>query len=410
MSPRDLHARLVALASEPHLADLMALLNPAGEETRIVGGAIRNTILGEKTNDIDLSTTLLPDAVLRLAQAAGWHGVPTGIEHGTVTLIRDIHAFEVTTLREDIETDGRHAKVRFGRDFRADAARRDFTINALSLDRDHKLHDYFEGVHDLRLHKVRFIGRADQRLREDYLRGLRFLRFSAEYGRGRLDSLGLAAVLNHRGGFVELSRERIRAEMMKLVDARHAAEVIKKAEEFGLITQLLGVPADPAAFAARIALEGRFGEMRVPRLARFAALGVHDDRNIAYLRESMRLTNAEERWLHRIIDVQYRFRRDGLASLLLLGPEEAEIGVEALRREASARGSVSLLLDIDRVANPPVFHLSGKDALALGVVAGPAVGQALEATRTTWAREGFPPGHADQHAILAGVIRRMRER
>lgn len=397
-------ARLDALLADPLVVQPLEFLNPPGEETRVVGGAVRNAILGVATADIDLATTLPPDKVISLAIAAGWSAVPTGIEHGTVTLIRDTAAIEVTTLREDIKTDGRHAVVRFGRDFRKDAARRDFTINALSLSRDGVVHDYFHGVADLAKHRVRFIGDADQRLREDYLRGLRFLRFSAAYGGGKLDAAGLDAVIRHREGFEGLSRERVRAEMIKLIEAEHAATVIRLAERDRLITGLLGVSAMPSDFSARLALEGRGGEKRAPCLARLAALAVADEASVVTLRDSLKLTNAEERWLLHLVEVQYQFRVSGISALLMLGPEGADIGAEALRREALGRNNLTLLAELERVLNPPVFLLSGKDILALGVAPSPAVGRLLQATKIAWSKHGFPADEAAQRALLAECV------
>lgn len=408
MTRDKVRLRLQALLAEPLVASLMADLNPPGEETRIIGGAVRNAVLGVSASDVDLGTTMLPDAVAKRAEAAGWHVVPTGIEHGTLTLIRDHSAFEVTTLRQDIETDGRHAQVLFGRDFAQDAARRDFTINALSLAQDGKLHDYFDGLADLAARRVKFIGDPDQRLKEDYLRGLRFLRFSARFGNGALEQFGLSAVIRNRHGFARLSRERVRQEVLKLIEAEHAHRVIRAAEEYGLISEILGVKVAPTDFATRLELESRSGEARAPIMARLAALAVHNRGDIATLRENIRLTNAEERWLTALFEAHQRYRCEGLPALLLLGPEGADIGAEALRREVVLRHNLALLLDMERVRNPPVFHLSGKDIVAIGVAPGPDVGRMLDLTRTAWARHGFPAEEAAQRKLMTECVRAER--
>src|SRR5271166_5067337 len=197
------------------LAKALEALNGEGEETRLIGGAVRDLALGERALDFDFATTATPDEVIRRGRKAGFKVVLTGVAHGTVTLIVNGRPIEVTTLREDVETDGRHAKVTFGRDFRADALRRDFTINALSLDVDGRLHDPFGGLDDLAAGRVRFIGDADARIREDYLRILRFFRFSARFGTGALDRDGLSATVRHRSDLGRLSRERVRAEVLK---------------------------------------------------------------------------------------------------------------------------------------------------------------------------------------------------
>ena len=187
----------------------------------MVGGAVRNALIGMPVEEIDVATTAVPDEVVRRVSAAGFKPVPTGIEHGTVTVVIDKHPFEVTTLRQDVETYGRHAKVAFGRDWRADAERRDFTINALSATRDGTVYDYVGGLDDLDARRVRFIGDPPKRIAEDYLRILRFFRFHAAYGAGgHPDAEGLAACIAGRDGLGQLSRERVRMELMKLVVAQ----------------------------------------------------------------------------------------------------------------------------------------------------------------------------------------------
>jgi poly(A) polymerase len=174
-------------------ARVLTLLNRDGEEARVVGGAVRNALLDLPIGDVDIATTALPEEVARRAKAAGIKSVPTGIEHGTVTLVVDAHAFEVTTLREDTETFGRKAKVAFGRDWVRDAERRDFTINGLSVDAQGRVHDYVGGLEDIAARRVRFIGAPEQRIAEDYLRILRFFRIHAAYGAGPVDRAGYLA-------------------------------------------------------------------------------------------------------------------------------------------------------------------------------------------------------------------------
>src|SRR6478672_10208864 len=177
------------------LAELLAVLDRDGEEARVVGGAVRNALLDEPIGDIDIATTALPQEVVRRAESAGFKAVPTGIAHGTVTTVINKRPFEVTTLREDVETYGRHAKVAFGRDWKRDAERRDFTINGLFLGRDGTIYDFVDGLSDVRKRRVRFIGDAPTRIAEDYLRILRFFRFHASYGVGPPDPTGLQACI-----------------------------------------------------------------------------------------------------------------------------------------------------------------------------------------------------------------------
>ena len=197
---------------DPPVRRALGLLNADGEEARVVGGAARNAMLGLPLNDVDVATTALPAQVIRRAQDAGLKAVPTGIDHGTVTLVIDGVPFEVTTLREDVETFGRKANVAFGRDWKVDAERRDFTINALSITPDGVVHDYVGGLADLAARRVRFIGEPARRIAEDYLRILRFFRFRATYSTGA-DGAGLHACIVARDGLRMLSRERVRSEL-----------------------------------------------------------------------------------------------------------------------------------------------------------------------------------------------------
>jgi len=212
------------------LPRLLGVLDGNGEEARVVGGAVRNALLGIAIHEIDVATTAVPDEVVKRVTAAGFKPVPTGIEHGTVTVVIDKHPFEVTTLRQDVETYGRHAKVAFGRDWKTDAERRDFTINALSATRDGAVYDYVGGLDDLAARRVRFIGDPGKRIAEDYLRILRFFRFHAAYGTSdHPDAEGIAACIAGREGLGQLSRERLRMELMKLVVGTHAVPTLARA-------------------------------------------------------------------------------------------------------------------------------------------------------------------------------------
>lgn len=215
-----------AFWATPGLAEVLGLLNAGDEEARVVGGAVRNSLLNLPVIDVDIATTALPQEVVERARRAGMKPVPTGIAHGTVTVVAGHHAFEVTTLREDMETDGRRAVVRFGRDWRHDAERRDFTLNALYATADGTVVDLVGGLSDLAARRVRFIGDAQARIREDYLRILRLFRFHASYGVGEVDPTALSAAVRLRAGLLGLSRERIRAETMKLLVAPGAAPTL----------------------------------------------------------------------------------------------------------------------------------------------------------------------------------------
>ena len=221
------------------LQRLLSALNAGGEEARIAGGAVRNALLGEAVADVDIATTTPPEETIRRAEAAGFKTIPTGIDHGTITVIAGRRPFEVTTLRADVETDGRRAKVIFGRDWKADAERRDFTINALYAEADGTVVDLVGGLADLESRMLRFIGDAEARIREDYLRILRFFRFFAWYGSGRPDAEGLKACARLKDGLDQLSAERVWSELKKLLAAPDPSRALLWMRQTGVLSQVL---------------------------------------------------------------------------------------------------------------------------------------------------------------------------
>ena len=364
------------------LARILALLDSNGEEARVVGGAVRNTLLREPLGDIDIATTALPEEVVRRVEAAGCKAVPTGIEHGTVTVVAGGQPFEVTTLREDVETDGRRAKVVFGRDWRRDAERRDFTMNALFLGRDGTVHDYADGLADIAQRRVRFIGDAATRIAEDYLRILRFFRFHAAYGHGGLpDATGLHACIVARAGIETLSRERVRMETLKLLLARHAVPALAVMAETGLIEMVLGGVPLLASLSNLIKLEASLS-LQPDATRRLAALGVLVTEDAERLRERLRLANAESERLTSMADawwriavglseqasreLLYRLGPDSYLDRVLLAWSRAPEGVADPRWRAlatlSSRWSV------------PQFPLKAADFMARGVEKGPRLG------------------------------------
>src|ERR1700730_10860190 len=254
-------------------ARVLGLLNGDGEEARVVGGAVRNALLKIPLGDIDIATTALPDEVVRRAKAAGIKSVPTGIDHGTVTLVVEAQPFEVTTLREDTETFGRKAKVAFGRDWVGDAKRRDFTVNGLSVDADGVVHDHVGGLDDVAANRVRFIGDPDQRIAEDYLRILRFFRIHAAFGAGEPDRAGYLACIRAREGLATLSAERVRMEMLKLMVAQGAAGAVAAMADGGLLLPIIGGVAYTGPLRAMVSAEGTLG-WKPDAIRRLGALAV----------------------------------------------------------------------------------------------------------------------------------------
>ncbi len=389
------------------LAQALEALNGDGAETRVVGGAVRDLALGVKGDDLDLATTARPDEVIRRARAAGFKVATTGITHGTVTLIVEGQPIETTTLRKDVETDGRHAKVAFGRDFFADALRRDFTINALSLSPDGQIYDPLGGLDDLAAGRVRFIGDADARIREDYLRILRFFRFSARFGEGTIDPEGLGAAIRNRATIVNLSRERVRAEILKLVVALRAGAVVRAMDECGILEQLLGF-AYPGRFDRLIAIETAH-RADSDALLRLAALGVVTTEDAGRLCRRLRLANAE-----------YERLASAAAALTTLHgicapPPDDDLRVLLFSAKRRAALDALLLAQVESGTTPddpafvrahrfladtpePELPITGSDLIARGIEKGPQVGEILRLLRQRWVKAGFPidPDSLDQ--------------
>jgi poly(A) polymerase len=395
---------------EETLARLLAVLDAQGEEARVVGGAVRNALLGEPIGDIDLATTAVPDEVVRRVTAAGFKPVPTGIEHGTVTVVIDSRPFEVTTLREDVETFGRHATVRFGRDWRKDAERRDFTMNALSAEASGAVHDYVGGLDDLKMRRVRFIGDPAARIAEDYLRILRFFRFHAAYGHGAPDREGVKACIAGRAGLAQLSRERVRMETMKLLLAKYAGAALTAMSDAGLLLQVLGGVADLAAFERMAMIEGA-QRLSPDPVRRFGALAVRIPEDADRLRERLRLFNVEHERLRSMSEGFRRISpaREGSARVQLyrVGPQRYLDRV--LMAWAHARddavdsawdNSWAALCELPEHWIVPVFPIKAAEFIARGVPHGPALGVALRLAEEAWIEADFP---SDPKAV-AGIV------
>jgi poly(A) polymerase len=390
--------------AEPRLQRLLEVVNAEGEETRVVGGAIRNALLGEPVADIDLATTASPQQIASRCAKAGLRTIPTGIEHGTISVLVDGVQYEITTLREDIDTDGRRAKVRFGRDFRADAMRRDFTINALSIDRDGRLYDYVGGLDDIAHRRVKFIGDAGQRIREDYLRVLRLFRFHAAFGDGPIDAQAFNAAVLERDGLSRLSRERVQAEIMKLLVARHAAGVIADMTQAGLLGPLVAGIVVPARLAAYIRIETA-RNLEPDVLMRLAAACILIPEDAARLRDMLRLSNMQETRLARaagalgklhgrilppphgelVFFLYERERRAALDGLLLAQAENGVASADSANEKAWA-SAYAFLRDTPEQRLP----VSGADIMARGLDSGPAIGAVLKSLQAMWIRAGFP--------------------
>ena len=394
-------------------ARVLALLNGDGEEARVVGGAVRNALLGVAIGDLDIATTAVPTEVIRRAKAAHIKSVPTGIEHGTVTLVVESKPYEVTTLREDVETFGRKAKVAFGRDWARDAARRDFTINGLSVDAGGVVHDHVGGLADIAARRVRFIGDADSRIAEDYLRILRFFRIHAAYGAGVPDRAGYLACIKGRAGLASLSAERLRMELIKLMIAPGAAEAVVAMADGGLLLPLFGGVAYTGPFAAMIAAE-RALELEPSAIRRLGALAVAVTEDAKRLSARLRLTNQETRTLD---SMGHRWWR-------LAGMDEARAR-RRLYRLGADRYRDRLLLAWARSGDAPdcetwrelaalpqrwsapKFPLKAADFARRGIAEGPALGHVLALAEDAWLAADFPSDAGAVEAIADHTVSRF---
>ncbi|WP_179505342.1 MULTISPECIES: CCA tRNA nucleotidyltransferase [unclassified Sphingomonas] len=363
------------------LAALVAALDPDGAGTcRYVGGAVRDTLLGIDVKDIDMATPHRPEETQALLKAAGIRQVPTGLAHGTITAVLPGGPVEITTLRRDVSTDGRHATVAFSQEWHEDAARRDFTINALYADpRTLEISDYFGGEADLATRTVRFIGDAQQRIREDYLRILRYFRFQARFGSLPADAEAEAACAALAPGMKGLSRERIASELLGLLALPDPAPTVTRMAQLGVLGQVLP-EADPDALPALIAAEAREG-LAPDALRRMAALLPADPPLADQVAARLRLSAAQRK---RLASAAARTVLDGARPARALA---YELGMaEAIDRLALAGRDTADLADW----TVPRLPLKGGQIVARGVGAGPDVARTLRAVEARWVAEGFP--------------------
>lgn len=396
---------------DPRLQRLFRVIARDGDEALAVGGAVRNTLMGLPVNDVDIATTAAPPTVMARAERAGLKPVPTGIDHGTITVVVDGHPFEVTTLREDIETHGRHATVRFGRDWNADAQRRDFTMNALYATPDGRVRDLVGGIEDCIARRVRFIGRPEDRIREDYLRILRFFRFHAAYGHGAPDAAGLAACIQARDGLDRLSAERIGQETAKLVVAPGAPATAAIMSDCGLLQRVLGGAADLAGFArlhavARDAVVAPGGKADWPLF--LAALAVWTEADAPRLVERLRLPGAARDRMALAVAMARGIGTDfDEAAARRLLYRAGEVGHRDALALAAARGRIAAddafahHLALPWRWRAPRLPIGGRDLMAAGIERGPRIGELLAEAEALWLASDFALTGGELMARLA---------
>ncbi len=405
---------------KPALKRIFALLNADGGEVRIVGGAVRNSLMEQPVVDVDMATTLTPDVVVERAKAAGIKAVPTGIEHGTVTLVIDGEGFEVTTLRRDVETNGRHAQVAFGTDWQTDAERRDLTINALYADEKGEIIDLIDGLPDIETGTVRFIGDAAMRISEDYLRILRFFRFFAHYGSGRPDADGLRASARAKDKLGTLSAERVWSELKKLLSARDPSRALLWMRQSGVLAEILpetekwGIDAIHGLVATEQALG-----WTVDPMLRLAAIVPPDRERLTALAGRLRLSKAEAAYLAHwasapVIDPEmketaldrllYRQGVDGVKTRLKLALASARADLSGGEAAMQKVARLSTLLTRANKFHKPGFPLSGADVMAAGVESGPKVGEVLKSLEEKWIDVNFSLDRAALTARLKEML------
>lgn len=369
----------------PGLDDLLVALDAAGGKARFVGGAVRDGLLGLPVNDLDIATTLDPHDVVDRLKAAGIKAVPTGIEHGTITAVIAGWPVEITTLRRDVSTDGRRAIIAYTDDWREDAARRDFTINALYADPlSGKITDFFGGIADLEARRLRFIGDADARIAEDHLRILRYFRFLARYGDDELDNEAYAACVAAANSLMALSRERIADELLKLLGVAAPIHALRLMVNGGILTPVLpevdGVGIDRLA---RLMAREEAAGVAPSALRRLAALLPPDAARADLVGARLKLSNKARKRLTIAVE-------GGLG----------DAPIRALAWHIGVEGAIDrLLLDADADLSgvvaladwtPPKLPISGGALIARGLAPGPDVAKALNIVQDVWVAEGFP--------------------
>ncbi len=395
----------------PQTRAVMAALNDdeGDPQTMFVGGAVRNALLGKPVADIDLATLYTPPQVIERLKQAGIRYIPTGLDHGTVTALTDGRSFEVTTLRRDVETDGRHAVIAFTTDWAEDAARRDFTMNTLLADARGNIYDPLgQGLADLQAGRVIFVGEPSQRIAEDYLRILRFFRFHALYGRGAPDAAALTACREAASHIVKLSRERVTQEMMKILGVDDPTPTLMLMFAQGIAKEFEGAGFNQNTFSSFCRLQNQYAARDVP--ARLALLADMDASHAASL---LMLSNAEVKSLRAFIYAD----RDGVP----LG--EAKIrdmvymhGAAPVKQMLILRmaheGESDLYRALFQIAdtfNPPKFPLTGQDVMGLGIKPGAQLGQLLSDAEQWWRARDFAPDRQQCLQKLAALVAESRQ-
>ena len=393
---------------------VMSCLTDGGGDARFVGGCVRDALLGRAIGDIDIATDLKPEQVQHLLELSDIRCIPTGLKHGTVTAVVNHIPYEITTLRRDVETDGRHAVVAFTDDWQEDAARRDFTMNALFLFPDGRITDFFDGLEDAKSGHVRFVGNARTRLTEDVLRLLRYFRFYAHYSTGQPDAEALAACQEMAPKLPRLAAERVRVELLKLLKAPDPVPALR-------LMQACNVPeflsaAGPLRFdeasldhltrLIRIEHEQKKDADPIRRLASLFYDSL-DEKAAADHAKALRLSNAERDRFQAILSKRYNGQEPGQHGFheiyYQMGPDHS-LDAALIGMAVEAPGHWHDLIRYVGETGHPEFQLKGRDAQDLGLAPGPAIGETLRQVEAWWIEEGFQPSPEECKKKLADLI------
>jgi poly(A) polymerase len=386
----------------------------SGAPMRFVGGSVRDALLGKAVKDVDVATSLVPDDVIKLLTKAGIKSIPTGIDHGTVTAVIDKKHFEITTLRKDVSTDGRWAEVAYTDDWKEDASRRDFTMNALYLSPQGEVFDYFGGAEDAKAGRVRFIGSAEKRIREDYLRILRFFRFHAWYGKSEPNREALAACRNEAANMAKLSGERIQQEMLKLLAAPHCHLTISLMQEYDVLPSLLGLNLRDTGMLSRFD-KLQETESFPPALKLMGFMMSSDfpaDAALDRLHEKLKLSKANTEILHRAF-----LHYDEIHPDLALAVQKKlirRLKADHFRHvilTAWAHGNDFIaanhpymnMLKLATEWQQPIFPVTGDDLIALGIKPGKGMGELLEGLDHLWEESDYKLSKAE-------LLKRVQEK
>lgn len=384
----------------PATRAVMAALAAAGgpDCARFVGGCVRNALIGAPIDDIDIATSLTPDAVVAALKAAGLRSVPTGIEHGTVTAISEHQPFEITSLRRDVSTDGRRATVAFTTDWREDAGRRDFRLNALYADADGVILDPTgQGYDDAMAGRIVFVGEPEGRIREDYLRILRFYRFHAWYGRGAPDAAAVTACAALAEGVEQLSAERVSKELLKLLAAPDPRPAVRLMDAAGVLERVLRQPADLMLFEAMTDLSG-------DAVLRLSALLPDDPARVGEIARALRMSNAQRDRLIEAVSGEATTRLTDAQARALIYRDGRQAFEDRVMRAWASGGDpdgTRRLLALARGWARPSLPVGGRDLARLGLKPGPETGRVLKAFEEGWIADDFPDhGHEDRLRAL----------